>query len=134
MLKKVITYTDYDGEERTEAFYFNLSKAELLDMELYSQGKYTERLQEIIDAKDHKAIVNTFKDLIYKSYGVKSDDGRRFVKSEEATKAFTETEAFSELYLELATNADAAAAFAIGILPKDLQESASVTDVVRANS
>lgn len=121
MLKKVITYTDYDGNERTETHYFNLSKAEMLDMELFTAGGYSNMLQRVIEEKNQVEIVKIFKELVLKSYGVKSDDGKRFMKSEEITKAFTETEAFTELYMELATDSEAAAAFANGIMPKDIQ-------------
>ena len=121
MLKKVITYTDYDGNERTETHYFNLSKAEMLDMELFTAGGYSNMLQRVIEEQDQIEIVKIFKELVLKSYGIKSDDGKRFMKSEEITKAFTETEAFTELYMELATDSDAAAAFANGIMPKDVQ-------------
>lgn len=122
MLKKVITYTDYDGNERTETHYFNLSKAEMLDMELFTAGGYSNMLQRVIEEQDQIEIVKIFKELVLKSYGIKSDDGKRFMKSEEITKAFTETEAFTELYMELATDSDAAAAFANGIMPKDIQD------------
>ena len=121
MLKKVITYTDYDGNERTETHYFNLSKAEMLDMELFTVGGYSNMLQRVIEEQDQIEIVKIFKELVLKSYGIKSDDGKRFMKSEEITKAFTETEAFTELYMELATDSEAAAAFANGIMPKDIQ-------------
>jgi len=121
MLKKVITYTDYDGNERTETHYFNLSKAEMLDMELFTAGGYSNMLQRVIEEKNQIEIVKIFKELVLKSYGIKSEDGKRFMKSEEITKAFTETEAFTELYMELATDSEAAAAFANGIMPKDIQ-------------
>ena len=122
MLKKVITYTDYDGNERTETHYFNLSKAELLDMEMFTAGGFSNMLERVIEEKDQVEIVKIFKELVLKSYGIKSDDGKRFMKSDEITRAFTETEAFTELYMELATDSEAAAAFANGIMPKDIQQ------------
>lgn len=122
MIKKVITYTDYDGNERTETHYFNLSKAEMLDMELFTAGGYSNMLQRAIEERDQIELIKIFRELVLKSYGIKSDDGKRFMKSEEITRAFTETEAFTELYMELATDSEAAAAFANGIMPKDMQK------------
>lgn len=120
MLKKVMTYTDFDGVERTESFYFNLTKAELTEMELGTEGGLAEKLQRIVDAKDAPVILRTFKELILKAYGQKSDDGRRFVKNERIRDEFAQTQAYSDLFMELSTNADAAAAFVNGIVPSDL--------------
>lgn len=117
MLKKVIKYTDYNGVEREEAFYFNLSKAEVTEMELSQQGGLAEYITKIVAAKDSQAIVSTFKELILKAYGEKSDDGKRFIKSPELSTAFSQTEAYSELFMELATNAEAASSFVNGIVP-----------------
>lgn len=121
MLKKTITYTDYNGVERTEDFYFNLSKAELMEMELSAVGGLGDTIQKIISAKDNPAIIKIFKDLVLKAYGEKSADGKRFVKSSEISAGFEQTEAYSNLFMELATDADAAASFVNGIIPKDLQ-------------
>jgi hypothetical protein len=117
MLKKTITYTDYNGNERTEDFYFNLSKAEIMEMELSTTGGIAEMVRKIVSAQDTPALVKIFKDLILKAYGEKSADGKRFIKSEELRDAFSQTEAYSELFMELSTNADAAAKFVNGILP-----------------
>lgn len=117
MLKKTMTFTDYDGNERTKDFHFNISKAELLEMNLMTPGGLKAQLEKIVAEKDQQKILQAFKDLVLKSYGEKSEDGMRFVKSKELTEAFTQTEAYSDLYVELATNADAAAAFVNGILP-----------------
>lgn len=122
MLKKRITYTDYNGVERTEDFYFNLSKAEIIEMQSSVEGGLSEMLKKIIDAKDTPTLVRVFKDLILKAYGEKSEDGRRFVKSKEISEAFSQTEAYSILYTELATDDQAAAAFANGIIPKDVSQ------------
>ena len=119
MIKKTITYTDYNGEERKEDFYFNLSKAELMEMELSVNGGFAEMIQKIVDAKDTPSIMKIFKDLILKAYGEKSDDGKRFMKSEEISQAFAQTEAYSELFMELATDDKAAADFVNGIVPAD---------------
>ena len=128
MIKKTITYTDYNGLERTESFYFNLSKAEVMEMELSADGGMAESIQKIVDAKDAPAIIRVFKDLVLKAYGVKSDDGRRFmkVKSDGSRYAddFKETEAYSQIFMELATDAKAAADFVNGIVPADLAKKA----------
>lgn len=124
MLKKVIKYTDYNGVEREETKYFNLSKAELMEMELSTVGGFTEMIQKIIDAQDIPSIIKVFKDLILKAYGEKSDDGRRFIKSEELSTAFSQTEAYSVLFMELATDANAASAFINGIVNVDTNKTA----------
>lgn len=121
MLKKTITYTDYNGSERTEDFYFNLSKAEVMEMEMSTQGGLAERIQRIVSAQDAPAIIQVFKDLIMKAYGEKSPDGKRFVKSAALSEAFTQTEAYSQLFMELATDATKAAEFVNGIIPSGLQ-------------
>ena len=120
MLKKKITYTDYNDEERTEDFYFNISKAELVLMESSVTGGMRQRLEKIVQSRDNVAIMEVFKDLIHRSYGVKSDDGKRFIKSEELSNEFEQTEAYSELVLELLSDADAASKFVNAILPKGL--------------
>ena len=120
MLKKTITYTDYNGSERTEDFYFNLSKAEIMEMEMSTAGGLTEMIQKIVAAQDSPAIIKVFKELILKAYGEKSPDGKRFIKSDEISTAFSQTEAYSQLFMELATDADAAAKFVNGIIPVDL--------------
>ena len=120
MLKKTITYTDYNNIKRTEDFYFNLSKAELMEMEMSTSGGLAEMINKIVAAQDTAAIIKIFKDLILKAYGEKSPDGKRIVKSEEISNAFAQTEAYSDLFMELATDADAAAAFVNGIVPADM--------------
>ena len=117
MLKKTITYNDYNGNERTEDFYFNLTKAEIMEMELGTTGGLAEMLTRIVAAQDAPAIIKVFKDLVLKAYGEKSPDGKRFIKSEELSTAFSQTEAYSQLFMELATNADEAAKFVNGIVP-----------------
>ena len=117
MLKKTITYIDYNGSERTEDFYFNLSKAEIMEMEMGTTGGMAGMIQKIVSAQDTPAIIKIFKDLVLKAYGEKSPDGKRFIKSEEISMAFSQTEAYSNLFMELATDADAAAKFVNGIIP-----------------
>lgn len=118
MLKKTVTYEDYNGLSRTEDFYFNLSKAELVEMEAGTPGGYAAMLQSMVDAKDVPALIKIWKELLLKSYGIKSPDGRRFIKSEEISREFSQTEAFVKLYMELVTDDKAAAAFANGVIPK----------------
>lgn len=120
MLKKPITYTDYNGTERTEDFYFNLTKAEMMEMEMSINGGFTEMVSRIVAAQDAPTIMKIFKDLILKAYGEKSLDGKRFVKSEEISTAFSQTEAYSVLFMELATDDKAAAAFINGLVPADV--------------
>lgn len=114
-------YEDYDGNERVEEFYFNLTKAEITDMELTTEGGMSAMLNRIIAAKDTSKLIAVFKDLILRSYGQKSPDGRRFIKSDELTKEFTETPAYSQIYLRLATDDKAATEFVNNVIPKDLQ-------------
>ena len=119
MLKKTITYTDYNGNERTEDFFFNLSKAEVVEMELGVSGGLTQMVQRIVAAQDGTQIIKTFKEIVLKAYGEISPDGKRFVKSDELSTAFSQTEAYSNLFMELATNHDAAAAFINAIVPQE---------------
>ena len=120
MLKKTIKYTDYNGVERTEDFYFNLNKAEIMEMQLTTVGGLDVYLKKILSAQDVPTLMGIFKDLILKSYGVKSDDGRRFIKNEKLREEFEQTEAYSILYMELSTDAESAAAFVNGIIPADV--------------
>lgn len=120
MLKKTITYVDYDGLERKEDFYFNLTRAEVAQMELSVNGGLKQFLENIIQLDDRPKIIEEFKKLITMSYGKKSPDGKRFMKSQELVDEFVQTEAFSDLFMELATNANAAAEFVKGILPKNM--------------
>ena len=120
MLKKTIKYTDYNGVERTEDFYFNLNKAEIMEMQLTTVGGLDAYLKKIISAQDMPTLMHIFKDLVLKSYGVKSDDGRRFIKNEKLREEFEQTEAYSILYMELSTDSEAAAAFVNGIIPADV--------------
>lgn len=130
MLKKTITYTDYDGNERTETFYFNLSKAELLEMECSTDGGYADSMKRIIDAQDIPGITREFKRMILKAYGEKSPDGRRFIKSPELSKAFEETEAYSEMFMEFFQDVEKAVDFFKGIIPKDFLDAAGGIQVL----
>lgn len=120
MIKKTITYTDYNGIERTEDHYFNLNEAEVTKMEMSTSGGLAEKIQRITALKDVPAIIEVFETLIQKSYGVKTPDGRGFVKRKEDLEAFMATEAYSILFMELATDADAASKFVNGIIPANM--------------
>ena len=128
MLKKTIKYTDYNGVERKEDFYFNISKAEAMEMELSTDGGLSETIKRIIDAQDMPSLLAYFKQLVLTAYGVKSPDGKRFIKSQELRDSFMQTEAYSDLFTELATNADAAAEFVNGIVPHNASTDAATGD------
>lgn len=119
MRKETITYVDYNGVERTEDFWFNFNKAELTEMELSVAGGLSATLEKISKTQDIPKIAEIFKKLILDSYGEKSDDGKRFIKDKEKTLAFSQTEAYVELYCKLARDAKAAADFINGIIPSD---------------
>ena len=125
MLKKSITYKNFDGDTVTEDFYFNMTKAELVELELSESGGLAETLKAIIDSKDGAKIIEYFKKIILMSYGERSVDGRRFMKSPEIANSFSHTEAYSSLFMELATDAKEAADFVNGIMPSDLVSEAS---------
>lgn len=125
MLKKTITYIDFDENERTEDFYFNLTNAEITEMEMSTEGGLTKMLYKIVAEQDAKRIIEVFKDLILKAHGEKSPDGKRFVKTQDLRDAFEQTEAYSELFMGLTMDADAAAAFVNGIIPKQVLKSAT---------
>lgn len=132
MLKRDITYEDYNGKIVTEVFYFNLSKSEMVEMELSTAEGFSEMLQRIVEAKDNPAIIATFKKLILASYGEKSEDGKRFDKNDDMRLRFSQTAAYDALFMELATNSDVAAIFVKGIVPADMGTSLDqqVTDEV----
>lgn len=115
------TYAGYDGKEHTEDFYFNLSQAEIAEMELEASGGLVETMQKLVDAKDGKAIIKIIKSIILKSYGVMSEDGKRFIKKQENTDAFEQTEAYSDIFMELAFDEEAMSNFIVGVLPTKLQ-------------
>lgn len=122
MFKKTVTYTDYNDVKRTETFYFNFTKAEILEMELGTVGGLSAMIQGIIDAKDTPALIKVFKELVLKAYGEKSADGKRFIKSPELSEQFAQTEAYSDIFMELATDDVAAAAFVKGVTPEGLED------------
>lgn len=123
MLKKTIKYTDYNGTERTEDFYFNLSKAEIMKMQLSEEGGMDTAIQKIVSAQDVPSLISMFDKVILKAYGEKSPDGKRFIKSKELSDAFAQTEAYSELYMELLSDTDAATSFINAVIPNDIDTS-----------
>ena len=138
MVVKKIKYTDFNGVEREEEFMFNLTEAEITEMELTTDGGLSESIKKIISAQNTPQIIETFKMLILKSYGEKSADGRRFIKSEELTEAFTQTNAYSQFFMELATDDKAAIAFINGIIPDSMRErvaenGSNASDLASAN-
>lgn len=124
MLKKTITYTDYNGTTRKEDFYFNLTQAEVTELEVSVEGGLVEQINRIVAAQNGKVIIETFKDIILRAYGEKSPDGRRFIKNQEVRDAFAQTEAYSKLFMELATDAKAASEFVNGIVPSKTEKAA----------
>lgn len=125
MLKKTITYEDWNGKTRTEDFYFNLTRVECAELEFgLMPGKtLTESFQTLIDSNDMKTIIATIKELLLKAYGVKSEDGKRFIKNDEIRESFEQNPAFDEIYMSLATDASYAADFLVAIVPKDFTAS-----------
>lgn len=120
MFAKKIKYTNFDGIEVEEVYYFNLTRAELMKLQLSEQGGYEAKIKKIVDSKDSKAIVELFDHIILDSYGIKSEDGKRFMKSKELSKEFSETAAYEALFFELATDADKATEFMDKVLPESL--------------
>lgn len=119
MFKRDITYEDFDGEKITETFYFNLTKTELIELEVEHKNGLQEAMQRIIKANDRKQLITEFKRIILLAYGVKSDDGKRFIKNDVLREEFSQSAAYDSLFMELATNEESAAAFINGIVPKD---------------
>lgn len=120
MLRKTIKYEDFEGNNREETFCFNISRAELAMMENSEVGGFRKKLERIVTAQDNVAIMEVLRDIIHKSVGEVSPDGRRFMKSEEFARAFEETEAYSELIVELLGSEEKASEFINGIMPKQI--------------
>lgn len=134
MYTKTITYNDYNGVERTEKFYFNMTKPEVLEMEYGDTGSFTESIKKMIETDNAGRVLKVLKNLILKAYGEKSLDGKRFVKSEDLSKAFSETEAFADLYMELVKDSKKCAEFIDGIMPDDLKASSDMMKTVEAGA
>lgn len=117
MIAKTLTYQDFDGNEITETFYFNLSKAELMEMQVSVDGGLDQLIKKVSEEKDPAKLLNLFKMFVLKSFGIKSDDGKRFIKNDAYTEAFTQTNAYSDLYMSLLSDTNAAIDFITGIVP-----------------
>ena len=122
MLKKTLPYTDYHGTERTESFYFHFNEAEILDMEMSVEGGFAERVQRIVDAKDQTSLLKVIKNFVIDAYGVKSEDGKRFIKNDEVRAEFVESPAYSAIFMELITNDVLAAEFVNEVVPESMKD------------
>lgn len=120
MLKRDITYEDFDGNSVTETFYFNISKPELVELEVEKEGGLQNYLQKIIDTKDGKELIAQFKKIVLLAYGQRSDDGKRFIKNEQMKEEFSQTNAYNEIFMELATDDGKAAEFFLAVMPRDM--------------
>jgi len=133
MLKREIKFEDFNGNETSEVFYFNISKPELIELEVkYEQG-FAAMLERIVETKDNRELIKRFKEIILLAYGVKSEDGKRFIKSDQLREEFSQTAAYQELFMELASNDNDAITFLTGVLPRDMRgdiEKAAVTVAV----
>ena len=128
MLKKTITYTDYDGMERTEDFWFNLSKTELTKLDAELPGGVLGVLRKNIDKKDRKALVDFIETLILRSYGEKTLDGKRFVKTPEMAEEFMQTPAYDELFMSILSDTDSQTSFINGVIPQSMAKEIEQTD------
>lgn len=120
MFYKTVTYTDFNGVKRTEDFHFHFNQAELMEMELSREGGFSARVKRIVDANSKPELIKIMKQFVLDAYGVKSEDGRRFMKSDEIRQSFVECPAYSIIFMELATNDTAAAEFINGVTPDDM--------------
>lgn len=134
MIKKTVTYEDYNGEKRTETFYFHYTEAEILDMEMSEEGSFAERIQRIIDAKDKTALMKLVKKFVIDAYGVKSEDGKRFMKNDEVKAAFLECPAYSDIFMDMVTNDELAAEFVNGVIPNTMQDRVAKLAIAKPNN
>lgn len=125
MLKKVITCENFNGVETTEEYWFNLTESEIIEMQLGTAGGLDQKISQIVSGLDLPEVVKFFKDFVLKSYGVKSPDGKRFIKNDEIREAFSQTNAYNKLFMELAFDDKAAADFINGVIPKGLADKIS---------
>lgn len=122
MIKKTVTYKDYNNVERTETHYFHFNEAEILEMEMSVEGGFAERVQRIVDAKEQSALMGVIKNFVLDAYGVKSEDGKRFIKNAEVRDAFVQSPAYSKIFMELITNDELAAEFVNGVVPESMKD------------
>lgn len=133
MYKKTIKYVDYDGNERTEDFYFNLTETEITEWEYSEPGGMTAFIEKVVNTNEYTKMIPLWKKIILMSYGEKSPDGRRFIKSDELSTAFSQTEAFNVMFMEFAQNAEAATDFVNAVLPKSISEKEAQSLTVLTN-
>lgn len=134
MVAKTLTYEDFNGNQITETFYFNLSKAELIDMQLSVEGGMDKLMQKISEEKDPAKLLSLFKMFILKSYGIKSEDGKRFIKDDALTEAFTQTNAYSDLYMSLLSDTNNAINFITGIVPDIPELNQKIAEIKAENN
>lgn len=120
MIKKTIQYTDFNGDLQNEDLYFNLTKAEITEMELEIEGGLSGHIKKITDAKNNKELISLFKFILNKSIGRRSEDGKRFIKNDNIREEFMSSEAYSTIFMELAFNEQAAIEFMTGVIPADI--------------
>lgn len=126
MLTITETYTDWNGNLRTEDFRFHFSQAELMEMEMSTEGGFSARVNRILNANSQTELFQIMKAFVLDAFGVKSDDGRRFMKDEEIRRGFQECPAYSKIFMRLATNSDEAAKFINGVTPEDMPKPMAV--------
>lgn len=134
MIKKTIEYTDFNDNVRKEDFYFNLTKDELIQLGVKYPGGMEYKINQLIKTDNSSEVYDIFRTIVLESYGEKSEDGKRFVKSEEMATAFSQTNAFSELIMELMNDAEQGAKFIEGLLPKDILEAVKMEERLNAGS
>lgn len=122
MITKTVTYTDLNGNERTEKFYFHFYESEIMEMELSVEGGFADRIQKIIDAKDQPSLIRVVKKFVLDAYGVKSDDGKRFIKNDEVRDAFVQNPAYSKIFMELVLDDKVASEFVKGVVPAEMAD------------
>jgi hypothetical protein len=133
MLKRDITYEDFDGNEVTDTYYFNLTRTELIELEAGYEGGLELALRRIIETKDRKQLISEFQRIILAAYGVRSEDGKRFIKNDQVREEFKQTPAFDALFMDLATSDDSASIFIKGVVPKDFAKQIEKSEVVPIN-
>jgi hypothetical protein len=122
MIKKTVTYKDLNGNDRTESFYFHFYESEILEMEMSVEGGFAERIQRIIDAKDQPSLIREIKKFVLNAYGVKSDDGKRFIKNDDVKAAFVQSPAYSKIFMELVMDDKVASEFVKGVVPAEMSD------------
>lgn len=129
MIKKTITFKDFNGDSRTEDFYFNLTIDEIMELQFSEAGGLDQYINSIVQSDNNAEIYQTFKKIILKAIGKKSEDGRLFAKSEEIKNEFSQTNAFSNMLVEFMTNAEAGASFISALVPaEELEKIVSVVE------